>query len=271
MADKDESDAGPPPMNVYTAMLLLAFGPAAWQPTLGQFAIGLAAMGVEKSRRDMLGRWCPDGADTYTRTYRAVVTRLQQKFAECARGPSAYRILDEPDIARELYQWLSNIRGMKSDQADKIITEFSALQRGETEGTPANRYKAEEGDVASGTEEAYSDGEDSEYLGLQAATADVKEPRVDDIGCEYLLVYTAGRRSAKLHRRAGCWIGRSSDLKDSERITDPNPDQYDTLCKFCFAATSAEKVTSDEVSSVEESDSSSSDGASEPALSGGSA
>lgn len=28
------------------AMLLLAFGPAAWQPTLGQFAIGLAAMGV---------------------------------------------------------------------------------------------------------------------------------------------------------------------------------------------------------------------------------
>ncbi|MBL6831643.1 MAG: hypothetical protein ISQ70_09510 [Pirellulales bacterium] len=25
MADKDESDAGPPPMNVYTAMLLLAF------------------------------------------------------------------------------------------------------------------------------------------------------------------------------------------------------------------------------------------------------
>ena len=227
-------------------------------------ASGLAAMGVERSRRDMLGRWCPDGADTYTRTYRAVVTRLQQKFAECARGSSAYRILDEPDIARELYQWLSNVRGMKRDQADEIIMEFFTLQRGETAGTPANRYKAEEDDVASVTEEAFSDEENSEYLGLQAATADVKELRVGGIGCEYLLVYTARRRSAKLHRRDGCWVGRSSDLKDSERITDPNPDQYDTLCKFCFAATSSEKINLDEVSSVEESDSSSSDGASEP-------
>ena len=226
-------------------------------------------MGVEKSRRDMLGRWCPDGADTYTRTYRAVVTRLQRKFAECARGPSAYRIFDEVDIAWELQQWLSNTRGMKHDRVDEIITEFTALQKGAIVGAPANKDEDEEDDVASVTEEAFSDEEDPEYLGLQATTADIKESLRDGIGYEYLLVYTAGCRSAKLHWCDGCWIGRSLDLKDSERIMDPSPDQYDTLCKFCFTIASTEKATKDEASSIEESDSTSSEGKGTPSLSGG--
>ena len=120
-------------------------------------ASGLAAMGVEKSRRDMLGRWCPDGADTYTRTYRAVAIKLQQKFAECARGPSAYRIFDEVDIARKLQQWLSNTRSLKHDRLDDIIMEFTARQKGANVGDHANKDEDEEFDVASVTEEPFPD------------------------------------------------------------------------------------------------------------------
>jgi len=38
---------------------------------------GLAALGIPKSDRDLLGRWTPEGSDQYVRTYNAVVSRMQ--------------------------------------------------------------------------------------------------------------------------------------------------------------------------------------------------
>ena len=40
----------------------------------------LAALGIEKSERDLLGRWTPEGSDQYVRTYNAVVGRLQAVY-----------------------------------------------------------------------------------------------------------------------------------------------------------------------------------------------
>ena len=40
----------------------------------------LAAIGVPKDQRNLIGRWSPDGSDDYVRTYRAAVRDLVARF-----------------------------------------------------------------------------------------------------------------------------------------------------------------------------------------------
>ena len=58
---------------------------------------GLAAMGVPKTERDPLGRWCPQGSDEYVRSHRALVRRLLTRYTEAAQKPDGFRALDEGD------------------------------------------------------------------------------------------------------------------------------------------------------------------------------
>ena len=49
---------------------------------------------------DMLGRWKPEGSDTYIRSYGGRVARLQATFAEAARSRDREGELDEGDRSR---------------------------------------------------------------------------------------------------------------------------------------------------------------------------
>ena len=80
----------------------------------------LAALGVPKIRRDPLGRWSPDGADTYTRTIRAVATRLQAQVAAVIRSGRGFEDFDEGDLAVELEEWLSRRRGLGAAEARSL-------------------------------------------------------------------------------------------------------------------------------------------------------
>lgn len=61
---------------------------------------GLAALGVEKANRDLLGRWCPEGSDVYVRTYNSIVKKMQKKIVNVARGEATHGELDEGAIRR---------------------------------------------------------------------------------------------------------------------------------------------------------------------------
>eukprot|EP00969_Alexandrium_andersonii_P254102 11230882-Alexandrium_andersonii.AAC.1 len=63
-------------------------------------------MGVPKASRGMLGRWSPEGADTYTRTYRAAAGGLQRRLAGRTQAGAGFQDFDEAAIGVELAEWL---------------------------------------------------------------------------------------------------------------------------------------------------------------------
>ena len=62
----------------------------------------LAILGVTDSEKDILGRWKPEGSDTYVRSYGGRVARLQARYATAARDDNRYSLLDEREIAANL-------------------------------------------------------------------------------------------------------------------------------------------------------------------------
>ena len=60
---------------------------------------GLGVLSVSGPEKDFLGRWKPEGSDTYARSYGGRVAKLQLKFAVAARDENRYHILDEREAA----------------------------------------------------------------------------------------------------------------------------------------------------------------------------
>ena len=58
--------------------------------------------------KDLLGRWKPEGSDTYARSYGGRVAKLQLKFAVAARDENRYHVLDEREVASSLRDWLKD-------------------------------------------------------------------------------------------------------------------------------------------------------------------
>eukprot|EP00435_Cladocopium_sp_Y103_P048249 s2858_g14.t1 len=83
---------------------------------------GLALLQTPKDERDMLGRWKPDGSDTYVRMYNGIISRLQMKFALTARKDDRSRLLDERDVVESAMSWISERCGeMDSELVDRIL------------------------------------------------------------------------------------------------------------------------------------------------------
>eukprot|EP00913_Durusdinium_trenchii_P009962 g9349.t1 len=82
---------------------------------------GLAALGVEKSDRDLLGRWCPEGSDVYVRTYNAIVRKMQKKMVKVLKGANMYEELDEGAVLEELKVWLHEKWTVPEDLAEQVV------------------------------------------------------------------------------------------------------------------------------------------------------
>ena len=83
---------------------------------------GLALLQAPKEERDMLGRWKPDGSDTYVRMYNGVVSRLQLKFAQVARKDDRTKLLDERDVMESVMSWLlERCDGLNEEQTDRVL------------------------------------------------------------------------------------------------------------------------------------------------------
>ena len=82
----------------------------------------LAILGVTDSEKDILGRWKPEGSDTYVRSYGGRVSALQSRYAGAAREEDRYSRLDEREIAANLLDWLQDRRKL-SEEASKAIVD----------------------------------------------------------------------------------------------------------------------------------------------------
>ena len=74
----------------------------------------------------MLGRWKPDGSDTYLRMYNGVVSRLQLQFARVARTGERSRTLDERDVIESAMPWITDRCDQLSD--DRVQGVLQHLQ-----------------------------------------------------------------------------------------------------------------------------------------------
>ena len=85
----------------------------------------MAAIGIEKSKRDFLGRWSPGGSDDYVRTYRAAVRDLIGRFVSTVKAGRAFTTFDEEEVAAELTKRLIE-KGTDTDAATFLVGEFAA-------------------------------------------------------------------------------------------------------------------------------------------------
>ena len=86
--------------------------------------MGLALLQTPKDERDMLGRWKPDGSDTYIRMYNGVVNRLQHRFATAVKKDDHDRtkILDERDVVESVMSWIAErCDTIDSEAVDRIL------------------------------------------------------------------------------------------------------------------------------------------------------
>jgi hypothetical protein len=77
----------------------------------------LAQLEVDKTKADFLGKWCPSGADEYTRTFRTVVGSLQKMMIAAVR--EADDRLAEDEIADRLDRFAKQ-KSFTVDVADSM-------------------------------------------------------------------------------------------------------------------------------------------------------
>lgn len=199
-------------------------------------ASDLAALGVVKSERDLLGRWSPEGSDQYVRSYNAVITRLQRVFAAAVRRGDAYKRLDEGAVLEDLKIWLVEKWRMDKEGAIRAVDNWK------------NKVKV-----------GPMDGADSEELGAATEVAsssedtplDTPPPTITDEGmlnrvkmrkiegertASFLVVFNRINRG-KLHRlgQQGCWMARCREFNNAELYEElPAPEMYSSRCKLCW-------------------------------------
>ena len=194
---------------------------------------GLAALGVEKSSRDLLGRWCPEGSDVYVRTYNTIVRKMQRKIVAVLRGEAAYEELDEGSILEELKVWLRDKWTVPEDQAVSVLEAWKE-KLGVKGRPPATLHVSDE-------DTTIYDGSQSEEETAALQQADPKKRKMNDPLEEeregnYVVVYRRAGRGT-LHRVGvkGCWMAKKRFFVRSEIHKElPEPEEYTLRCKLCW-------------------------------------
>ena len=182
---------------------------------------GLAIVGCAKSERDMLGRWKPEGSDTYIRSYAGVVRRLQDRFARVLRLEDRSSLLDENDIVEGAQAWLQE-RSQQPESWEIVERDLARLGEGILMGPQFETQKDEEEDLGDEEVNLLEDpGPGAEDQGLQRA--------------RYVVV-NVSKNCKRLHKAAGgCWMGRSRVFKSSvEFETKPEESEFTHVCRVCW-------------------------------------
>jgi len=190
---------------------------------------GLALLRCPREERDLLGRWKPDGSDTYVRMYSGVVTRLQQQFAKAARGKDRFKVLDEQEVIESAISWMTD-RVEVWDDADiqHAIRWLEASMRWEPQLTWER--VGEEDPVTAG---------DVEVPNLERAEVPPERDVREERNAAYIVVHTS-KKCKRLHKvRDGCWMGREMVFKSSEEFVEmPDKSLYTHVCKVCWPKSS---------------------------------
>lgn len=237
----------------------------------------LAAMGVGKTDRDLIGRWLPEGSDQYVRTYNAAVARLQRKFVKEVRSGKGYTTFDEGSVLEEIKDWLVTHWEVDRTASERSVEAFKnkakvlsamKLQGGKNEG--------KESDTESLTSLAETDGswqevEEQKGEGKRKVTKDLvelgekkppKERKYQNLAEErqggYVVVYQrAGRGTLHQLGPDACWMARKRSFSKAEVFEScPEPENYSTWCKLCWKETAQkeQESTSDSCDDLDLSD-----------------
>ena len=221
---------------------------------------GLALLRASRDERDMLGRWKPDGSDTYIRMYNGVIARLQLQFAKATRREDRTTLLDERDIVESATSWMTDrCNPIPDEQLGDLLEHLESSLKWKAQ---AGWEFAEEADLtgSDGTEELV------EQVGgepRQAVAAPIKEARQP-----LYVVVNNGSKCKRLHKsKGGCWMGREMSFKSSVEFYElPEPSLYTHFCKVCWPKgqpRSFQEDSSDSSSTSSSNSASSSEGVSE--------
>ena len=185
----------------------------------------LAAVGVGKDRRNMIGRWSPDGSDDYVRTYKAAVREMLVRFTATVTAGRSFEAFDEDDAFAQVRDRVMT----HVDDPDGVRDMIANLRE------VAMNFSvgmAVDGELASPTEVA-------SLPPLRSVDSAVP---IEGADSKYLVVYTRNRNCARLHLVDGCWRSRQMAFADYELIdVDPPPREvYNVICKECWPGHSAE-------------------------------
>ena len=201
----------------------------------------------------MLGRWKPDGSDTYIRMYNGVVARLQKQYAEAVRVNNRTGLLDERDIIESAISWITDRCEQLPEQQVQLI--ISHLEE-------SMHWQVQPGWELAGqvVEEEISEDIQSEP---KADVSQVQKLQTEKETRKPLyVVVNSGRRCRRLHKsQGGCWMGREMSFKSSVEFHQmPEGSAYSHVCKVCWPKTSVTEA-------IEGSSSSSSTSSSDSATS----
>ena len=218
---------------------------------------GLAALGVPKDERDMLGRWKPEGSDQYVRTYNMAVSKMQQKMAEVIKFGDPYEELDEGAVLAELVEYLVDGWGTDRAETTAAVEAWKAAVgakagRGLHSRAQPKRAEAEE------TERGGSPS-GSEPTDLDIAMVELSEKRKmrkleRDRDSGFIIVYNRLNRGM-LHKSGlgGCWMARRREFRRCEFYdVEPPEEEYTSRCKLCWAARSKEGSETESTSDTED-------------------
>lgn len=189
---------------------------------------GLALLRAPRDERDMLGRWKPDGSDTYIRMYNGVIARLQLQFAKASREQDRTLLLDERDIVESATSWLTDRCNPASDEELGRLLEH--LEQSLKWGAQAG-WDIPEDPGVSGSEETAEQQAPPLREVLQEQAVLNKESRKP-----LYVVVNNGTRCKRLHKsKEGCWMGREMTFKSSVEYYElPDPTLYTHFCKVCW-------------------------------------
>jgi hypothetical protein len=191
-------------------------------------------LGVEKSIRDLLGRWSPTGSEDYTRTYRLMVKKMQLEVVKAIR--SGDERLQEDDIYERLPRYVAEhpeqCVGFDAPRwaarwkklTDLFINELK------TKGpyVPTSSLEDEELELIEQDQDSFGPGS-SQIL----APEDDKPKEVQRVK-KYVIVYSRNRRFARLHSTSTNCPWSKAEVFDSSEVDTALPDQYDARCKICW-------------------------------------
>ena len=211
-------------------------GPRAFMPTI------LAELEVEKSQKDFVGRWSPTGSDDYTRSYRAVVKRLQKLAILAVRSLDPR--LGQGDILERL-----TIFGETLELVDLpghiqyLVENMELFQLSLKRASEADFAIVEEAEIPVLANPALIQ-QTTDSVDQSCKRQLTRIPQARD--CKFLIIYSQGRRFARLHRTDSSCPWAYTLVRDCEETNNPKPVQYNARCKICFQNADSDTSNSEE-------------------------
>ena len=213
---------------------------------------GLASLGIQKSDRDLLGRWTPEGSDQRIRTYNSVVSGLQAKFAGPVRRGDGYDAFDEGSVLEELKVWLHEKWGVEESTAEEAVENWKTSLRPVKGGFMEMVSKDGDGGVQEGSQpkgEVAPDSSSSSSSTEEESSSGRKgiERLSEEREFGFVVVYNRIDRG-KLHRggKKGCWMAKQRKFRKATSFAKiPDESEYTSRCKLCWPEKGADESSSD--------------------------